>query len=505
MQVSNRAQMAVSTAVQFVQGKPLATWLLVFLGLGLAPAVAILISRGQWLYAIVVALVAPGVALFCARPFIGVILWLLLMPLSSALANAEVVYWALHRIMIPCILVLAVLSRALKVSKHPPVRLGPPELAMGILAGLVPSFILLFQTDNRLPLIQYVDRILIPFCMYLVMRLTDSRERDLRLLQWTVLFIATSQCVIGLLSWFAPQILPRAWISYWQGYRTSGSLANPNVYAVVLIFCATLLFHAAMNRKPDLVRALFLSVCGLSAVCVFLSLERAAWLGAVFAIAGLLVLYPGPMLRLISIGVVVMIVLGAGPLSNQMAAASGRIGQQQQIDDRVVVSDAMVQMTQIKPVFGWGYGTLNQNLQQYYQRVGDAAIAKGFVTSHNTYLTILVELGLVGFLLYLFPTVWWLVLTVRVWQRMPRAGLWSRSLLAVLWLATLSSFIVSNFMDMRFFPIGLTLWWMALGLIANLVQPYTGLRDKTASISVRQSGPAAQTPRHKSWLEKDPG
>ncbi len=495
MQASHRAQMAVSTAVQFVQGKPLATWLLVFLGLGLAPAVAILISRGQWLYAIAVALVAPGVALFCARPFIGVILWLLVLPLSSALASAEAVYWALHRIMIPCILVLAMLSRALKVGKHPAVRLGPPELAMGILAGLVPSFILLSQTNSRVPLIQYADRILIPFCMYLVMRLMDARERDLRLLQWTVLFIAISQCVIGLLSWFAPQFLPRAWISYWQGFRTSGSLDNPNVYAVVLIFCATLLFHAAMNRKPGLVRALFLSVCGLSAICVFLSLERAAWLGAAVAIAGLLVLYPRPMLRLISIGLVVMIVLGGGLLSRQVAAASGRIGQQQQIADRVVVSDAMLQMTQIKPAFGWGYGTLNQNIQQYYQRVGDATIAKGFVTSHNTYLTILVELGLVGFLLYLFPAVWWLVLTVRVWRRMPRAGLWSRSLLAVLWLAALSSFIVSNLMDMRFFPIGLTLWWMMLGLIANLVYPYTG----------RRSGPTAQTLRYKSWLEKDPG
>ena len=41
----------------------------------------------------------------------------------------------------------------------------------------------------------------------------------------------------------------------------------------------------------------------------------------------------------------------------------------------------------------------------------------------------------------------------------------------------LFNFTVSNFMDMRWFPIGLTLWWLTLGLIANMVYPYLKNRD----------------------------
>ena len=45
-------------------------------------------------------------------------------------------------------------------------------------------------------------------------------------------------------------------------------------------------------------------------------------------------------------------------------------------------------------------------------------------------------------------------------------------MLVVLWLVLLHGFVVSNFVDMRYLVIGLTLWWLTLGLVANLVQPY---------------------------------
>jgi O-antigen ligase len=144
----------------------------------------------------------------------------------------------------------------------------------------------------------------------------------------------------------------------------------------------------------------------------------------------------------------------------------------------------MAHMVAVKPVFGWGYETLDQNITPFYRRVGDASLATRFVTSHNTYLTVLTELGLVGFLLYLFPVAWWFVLSIRVWPRIPKVGFWSRSLLGSLWLVMLFNFTVSNFMDMRWFPIGLTLWWWVLGLVANMVYPYLKGRDIQPLVSM---------------------
>ena len=462
------ARLTASTLYQFSPGQLLIWGLTIFLGIG----VGLLIAMGDWFYALVLALLAPIAVLLISRPFVGIILWLLLMPFSSVLPNGEMIYWAIHRILVPLTLFLTIISRRHKMSKFPPVRLGLPELATGILVGLVPITIIYFQTDTRLPLIRYADRMLTPFCMYLVVRLMTLNNRYLQWLYWTAFFIAISQSVIGLLSSFVPQLLPSELHPYYAT-RASGSLGNPNAYAAVLVFCATLLFQNVMNRKPGLVRSAFLAACGLSAISGFLSMERAVWLGGACVILGLLVLYPKYMLRLSLIGMIFILALGGGLLSRQIAAARKRIDQRQQIFERIVIFDAMNQMVQIKPMLGWGYETLNQNIVKYYRPVG-AAVIQGnrLLTSHNTYMTLLTELGLVELVLYLFPALWWLMGTVQAWRKIPEEGLWSRSLLAALWLGALFSFIVSNFMDMRFFPIALTLWWMTLGLVANLVSPY---------------------------------
>jgi O-antigen ligase len=128
-------------------------------------------------------------------------------------------------------------------------------------------------------------------------------------------------------------------------------------------------------------------------------------------------------------------------------------------------------MFQARPIFGWGYDTYNLYASQFIGSVG-SIVFESYHTSHNTYLTILAELGLPALLLYLTPVTWWLLLSLKVLPRMPRSGLCSWHLLALLWLLMLDHFIVSNFMDMiRFNLFGTTIWWMALGFIADLVYP----------------------------------
>jgi O-antigen ligase len=272
-------------------------------------------------------------------------------------------------------------------------------------------------------------------------------------------------------SWYAPQRLPESWLNL-QGARTTGSLEDPDLYAAMLTFCGLILIHSAVNRKKGLVGFGFLLTSSLCAIFAFLSLERAAWLGGLFVTIGLLIFYPRTMFRLIILASIVFSTLGIGILSSPLALSVERLSHANPIFDRVVVFDAMLQMFRMKPVWGWGYETLDDHVQQFYRQVGEASILRHQITSHNTYLTILTELGLVGFILYMFPVVWWFVLSIRVWRRLPKDGLWSRSLLAVLWLAILFQFTVSNFIDMRWFEIGLTLWWLTLGLIANVVYPY---------------------------------
>ncbi len=193
-------------------------------------------------------------------------------------------------------------------------------------------------------------------------------------------------------------------------------------------------------------------------------------------IVALIILYPKSVVGIGIIGgTAFFLLLGSGYISRQVSAVSGRINSQQQVNERIIVMDAMVQMIQKKPIVGWGFDTLNQNLQKHYRPVRNIfVLPRALVTSHNTFLTIFTELGLIGIALYLTPVIYWAKLTIQNWRMLPAVGFKSRAYLIVIWLGVLTSFEISNFIDMRFFPLGITLWWMGLGMIANLLNNYIG-------------------------------
>ena len=200
-------------------------------------------------------------------------------------------------------------------------------------------------------------------------------------------------------------------------------------------------------------------------------------------------IYPKTTIRLTIILVVLAFILGGSILANEVAFAHERLtGEEAQwsADSRVIANGALILMTKAKPFFGWGYNNYRLYNQQFITRVGNVALSLGYgVDSHNTYLTIMAELGLIAFFLYIFPVGWWLMLSIKVGRQLPPRGFSSWRLLGVLWLLMLHMFIVTNFMDMMLF--GTTVWWMALGLIANLVYPYLKPDDIGAPSWARQS------------------
>ncbi len=374
MQIATRAQLALSKAWQFALANLFIFSITIILGAGLG----FLISRGDYLFAFGLVVSAPLVVVFISHPFIGVGIWLVLMPLSSALPNQEqLVYWVIHRILITLTLCVSLMPWLARSFRLPRLKLGPPEVCMAIIIAYVPISVLL--SDGNLDALTkgYFNNILIPILLYLFLRLSVLDQWKQQLLQWTALFIVLSQCIIGLMSWLLPGILPSVWLHYFQT-RLCGSLLNPNTYAVVLVFCTLILFHSAMNRRPGLIRSGFLLTCGLSALCIFLTMERAVWLGTAAVVFGLVILYPRPMLRYIMISGVIIAIIGAGLLSEKIAMASSRLENQANVDIRIVVTDAMFQMIQVKPVFGWGYGTINQNIGQYYRQVDSFVLNKSF-------------------------------------------------------------------------------------------------------------------------------
>ena len=108
--------------------------------IGLGVVLGFLSSKGNWAYALIIALLVPLAIIFSSRPFIGVILWLLFMPLSSALPNPDMMYWLIHRILIPFTLVMSIIPRLVNTSRQPLFRLKLPDISLLMLAAYIPYY-----------------------------------------------------------------------------------------------------------------------------------------------------------------------------------------------------------------------------------------------------------------------------------------------------------------------------------------------------------------------------
>ena len=438
---------------------------------------AVLIVKGQFHLVFAFLLLIPSVVLFNTYPLAALIIWLLLAPFLQTTPNAayRMVYWMVHRAMPVAALGVAILSELLRVTrndsrKRRPIRLGRAEFVMVAYLGWATLNILWFHPGPISYLYLLYDRVFVPMALYILIRITAPDEQDVWRLLPVALVIVLIESIAGILSWFAPQLLPPDWLGY-QGARTTGSLGYPHAYTTTLIFFSFLLFQAAMSRESGPVRFALFAVFGFSALCVFLSFSRGSWLGGLAAMVGLLVMYPKTVLRLMAVLLVLMALLGSGVLSDQMAFARERMNSEDTAADRWVIWNAGLQMIKTQPFFGWGYGNYRKYAQQFQVRTHNHVVSYAHA-SHNSYIAIAAEMGLPALALFLFPAWWWLMLTRKVWRRIPQQGFWSRALLVILWMVILDHLVVNFFSDMQHSTYGMGMWWVTLGLIANMVERY---------------------------------
>lgn len=446
----------------------------ILFALGLGVFLAIFVDRENWYFAIALILLVPAATLLIRYPFVAILIWLLIFPffVETPTSAERYVYWMLHRALIPATLILVLLTqqvglRKWKQSLHP----GPAELAMVTFLILVLLNIFLFSPDTQVSIFHLYDHIFVPFCMYWLVRLTAQKEKDLKLLLWVALLTALFQGVIGLVAWFSPQILPTQWLGR-QGSRTTGTLGNPAVYSSTLIFLALLLFQQATQTGSGKIRAILLSVFVLSFFGIFFTFSRGSWLAGAVVLLGLILLYPKVTLRLMFVVAVIAFILGTTLLAREVSWASRRLNTENTAEGRIILFYTGLRMIEEKPLFGWGYGNYDSYDNQFKTAIGDIVVRTDN-TSHNTYLTIMAEMGIIPFLIYIFPLVYWFVQSFKAWRWLPQGGFWSRRLLVIFWLVIAAHIAVSSFMDMiRFHEFGTTIWWMTLGFIASMVYPH---------------------------------
>lgn len=450
-------------------------WIPLLLGVVFGVFAARLIASEAWHFLVPLVLAVPVIVLFTRYPFAAILIWLLVFPYFAEGSDAAMryVYWIVHRAMIPGVLGITILWK-LTLKKKEPGKLGLPELALGGFLLLAVINIILLSYKPLASLIYLYDRSFVPFCAYMLIRLTAPKETDLRHLLPVAFLTIPLQFAVSLLSWFKPQLLPAVWLELPPG-RTSGTFGDIAIYTSTLIFLSLLLFQYAKHCARRWLRFALFSVVLVAFFGVFFSFSRGSWLGGLLVLVGLGVLYPKTTVRSAMVLAIVVLILGTTVFQKEMTWASERLESRQSAESRIPQYVAALRMIGEKPLFGWGSDNYNYEVRQFTTHVGDIRYTK-IHSSHNSTLTILVEMGIIGFFFSAFPVAWWLMWTIKNWQRLPRDGLWSRQLVVMLWLSMLNLLVVSCFHDIVSTenPFGLTLFWITVGFISNMVGPHLG-------------------------------
>jgi O-antigen ligase len=454
-------------------------WFPLILGVLLGTAAAFLIFDQAWQFVIPLAFLVPAVMLFNRYPFISFILWFLITQyfVNTGSSAGRFIFWLMYRALPPMTLLIVLLSSWLGVQRKKSAMFGRGELLSFLFLLAVFINALIFTEPLNRGLIFLYDKLVIPISLYWMIRLIAPDEQDLRYLIPVAFITILVQSTIGLMQWFTPQLVPLYWMAK-EGARTTGTLNNPAVYTSLLTFSSVLLFQFAMQHKDRWPRTIFLPVVGLALACGFFSFSRSSWLGLIIVIFGLMIMYPIIITRSIMILMTIMLILAEnGTIAAQIEFAYERLNSESTAESRVVQNVASLRMVQAKPLTGWGWHNYDLYDRQFHSRVGDSIALIKDQTSHNTYLTMLAELGIPTFLLYISPFFWWIWLSLKTWRRMPSTGFWGWPLLVMLWLVFIQISINSFFNPIINNVYGTSLLWITLGFIGNMVQKHMVSED----------------------------
>jgi O-antigen ligase len=450
---------------------PWTTLLLVFLAPLLGVFVGYGISREDYLIVgIIVAIIPVGLFLL-RRPFDMLIIWLLISPcfVITVTRTARLIYWVTHRAMIPLTTVVILIS--LLVQK----RLRFDWIDLSILAYLLLNIFSIFYhyPNHPLPEIYEVyDTVVIGATLFWLLRMIRPDEAQLKRLAFASIFVVLFHAGISVMQNIpgAHTILPDAWMAMkLRSGRSPGVFKGVPDLGATLITLLLIAAHYAFHTRRALPRLLCAIAAVLATVSLLLGFSRATWLGSAFVAVLLYLSYPRVRPYILLTALIIALVLSANVFAHFSDFALERLQQQNTVDSRFISNVAHINMIQAKPVFGWGVGNYNRYHMQFVERAGGVAVTDAHISSHNTFLSMTVELGLVGLFLYFAPWFSLLGKSVVAYKRFPREIFCGRYLLLGIWLGIFFWFVVALTTNFRVSSWSMTWIQFNLGLTAVLV------------------------------------
>jgi O-antigen ligase len=300
--------------------------------------------------------------------------------------------------------------------------------------------------------------------IYYVVAFWRGRGPTLAAIARVLLLVASLQAVMAIIE------LPthsNLWHdTSWQvpsGSRSIATLGNPALTGAVIGIGIVVALAVLSWRGPVELRRLAIVMLLVGFPGLYATKTRGPILGTL--IAALLVVLFSARSRLVGVAAIATVALLLVVFWPQIQASSvyqSRITQKQNIEARLVLQEVSIKLIERKPLLGWGYNSFDRVKYDVNVPSPDLPLSQALQsTSHDTYLTILVQYGAIGFAIFVLP---WLPILIRAVTRIRRAtpDRWFV-------LAMLASIVVlavdAATLDYRFFSFVPMLGWLFLALL----------------------------------------
>ncbi len=311
-----------------------------------------------------------------------------------------------------------------------------------------------------------------PFITYFIMRNIQYNKKDIK-------DILNVLCAIGIylsltaifehfrldtLVW--PQYIMNPSIGTQWG-RARGpfveSAAMGRSLSLILI-CGAIVTSYSKGFKKILVYLLII----ISVIAIYFTYTRAPWLG--FGASMLIIVLFANKLRpqVVSIILIVIFVFLLG-LTSKFSFFEGTIFTKREstVNDRIVNYIIAIKMAEANPILGVGYGNFNAKWEDYYQDI-DGIPFTSFDGNHNTYLGILAEVGIIGFIVYVLIFYYMIKMCFYEYNKSKHADDFRRELAIGVIAMTASYLVTGAFADLRFHQFQNNVMFLFFGIIFSL-------------------------------------
>jgi len=249
--------------------------------------------------------------------------------------------------------------------------------------------------------------------------------------------------------------------------RASATFGNPAVLGTFLGTALVVALSVLAWQGPRSLRRISWVTVVLAPPALALTLTRAPLIAA--GAIGLLVIALRSRTRWLSVlacALAATVLVGTWGAISSTNLYKTRFSNTTNVQARVIIDRWSIKLAEQRPLVGWGYGSFDRVKNASNFSSGPLARADVIqYTSHNTFLTVLVETGIVGLVFFVAPWVFVTFAAIRL-ARLEGELRW----LIVGLLAVLGVWIVNaGAIDMRFFSFISALPWLASGLLRRYV------------------------------------